>query len=87
MNYEVRLGRRADAYARRLDPATKQRIAARLDQIAVEPCGQHTKALTNAGGLRAAREGDYRIVFEVDDVARIVSVVAISPRGDAYRYI
>jgi len=32
-----------------------------------------------------ARAGEYRIIFAVDDTARIVSVVRIAPRDKAYR--
>jgi len=39
---------------------------------------------TMPGALRA-RAGEYRIIFTVDDTARIVSVVRIAPRDKAYR--
>jgi mRNA interferase RelE/StbE len=85
MTYEVRLSRRAATYLRRLDERTRHRIVQRLDQIAGDPYGPHSKALTNVAGLRSARVGDYRIVFGVADDDRIVSVSAIGPRGAVYR--
>jgi mRNA interferase RelE/StbE len=36
-------------------------------------------------GFRSARRGPYRIVYRIDDEARIVSVVAVAHRADVYR--
>lgn len=33
----------------------------------------------------SARRGTYRVVYRIDDDARTVTVLAIMPRGDAYR--
>ncbi len=85
MSYEIRVARQAESYLHRLDPRARGRILRRLDQVAAEPYGPHTKPLTNAAGRRAARVGDWRIIFSVDDEARIVNVSVIGPRGGAYR--
>ena len=60
-------------------------MARRIDQIAADPYGPHTKPLTNLAGRRAARVGDYRIVFTVDDDDKVVSISDIGPRGQIYR--
>ena len=85
MTYEVHLADPAASYLRKLDARTQQRILRRIDQIAAEPYGPHTIALTNAAGRRTARVGDYRIVFKVDDANRVVDVSLIGPRGRVYR--
>lgn len=36
-------------------------------------------------GLRVARRGPYRVIYEIDDVNRVVSVVALGHRADVYR--
>ncbi|WP_268531375.1 type II toxin-antitoxin system RelE family toxin [Cellulomonas sp. CW35] len=36
-------------------------------------------------GLRSARRGDYRVLFTLDDDTRVLLVVRISHRADAYR--
>jgi mRNA interferase RelE/StbE len=33
----------------------------------------------------AARRGTYRVLYQVDDVRRFVTVVAVGPRSDIYR--
>jgi mRNA interferase RelE/StbE len=36
-------------------------------------------------GTYSARVGPYRILYEVDDVVRVVAVIRIAHRSDAYR--
>lgn len=36
-------------------------------------------------GHHAARRGDYRIVYRIDDRARAVRIVAVDHRSDVYR--
>jgi mRNA interferase RelE/StbE len=36
-------------------------------------------------GLHSARRGDYRVIYRIDDQARLVDVVAIEHRADVYR--
>ena len=36
-------------------------------------------------GLWAARRGPYRIVYEIDDKANLISVVRVDHRADVYR--
>jgi mRNA interferase RelE/StbE len=36
-------------------------------------------------GMRAARRGPYRVVYDIDDDARIISVLRIDHRADVYR--
>ena len=85
MSYRIELSRQAAHYLRRLNRPDQERMARRIDQIAADPYGQHTKALTNLTGRRAARVGAYRIIFTVDDQAQIVSISDIGPRGQVYR--
>jgi mRNA interferase RelE/StbE len=85
MTYEIRLSGDAEAYLRRLDEATQERIRLRLAQIASNPFGPQTKALTSTGGLRSARVGGNRILFRVDRAAMTVGVSVVGPRGQVYR--
>ena len=84
MTYEVRLDRQAGGYLRRLDRRTQERFLRRLRQIAQDRYCPYTKLLINAGGRRAARVGDWRIVFAVDEENRLVKVSYIGSRGDIY---
>jgi mRNA interferase RelE/StbE len=37
-------------------------------------------------GKYAARRGDYRVIYEIDDLAQVVHVLRIEHRRDIYRY-
>ena len=85
MRFDVRLSRSADRYVERVPRDVQRRVVARLDQIADDPFGPHTKPLAGPGNRRAARVGALRIVFTVDRDRRIVDVSDIGPRGQVYR--
>lgn len=36
-------------------------------------------------GTRSARRGTYRVLYEIDDEQRVVTVTAVEHRGDVYR--
>jgi mRNA interferase RelE/StbE len=36
-------------------------------------------------GLWSARRGDYRVIYEIDDEVRVVDVVRVAHRSEAYR--
>lgn len=44
------------------------------------------KALTEPlNGMWSARRGEYRILYEVDDIAKSIHVMAVRHRRDSYR--
>jgi mRNA interferase RelE/StbE len=85
VKFTVRVAGPAARYLSRLSEPAHGRVLARLDQIAEDPYGRHTKPLQGAGGRRGARVGGLRIVFTVDRDQRVVDVVEIGPRGEIYR--
>jgi mRNA-degrading endonuclease RelE of RelBE toxin-antitoxin system len=82
VRFDVRLSRSADRYLKRVPLDVQQRIVARLDQVADDPFGAHTKPLSGPGAHRAARVGALRIVFTVDRDRRVVDVSDRSVRAD-----
>jgi mRNA-degrading endonuclease RelE of RelBE toxin-antitoxin system len=36
-------------------------------------------------GKRSARRGDFRVIYEIDDDKRVVTIIAIDHRSDVYR--
>ena len=37
-------------------------------------------------GKHSARRGDFRLIYEIDDDARSVTVIAVAHRSDVYRH-
>ncbi len=58
-------------------------VRAALLSLADDPRPPGCKKLTLAQGWRV-RVGDYRIIYDIDDVVRIVSVERVGHRRDVY---
>lgn len=86
MTYRVLLAKPAARTLERVDAATARRIRSKLRSIAADPYNIGlSKPLTGVQDLRSARVGSWRVLFSLDDAHRTVYVVAIRPRGAAYR--
>jgi mRNA interferase RelE/StbE len=82
--YSVKLTSHAARQFDGLPPAVKPHIAESLRKLAGDPRPPGCKRLRNRPDWRL-RVGDYRLVYLVDDAARVVSITWIGPRGSAYR--
>lgn len=61
------------------------RVFERILSLAGDPRRHGAKKLVGSRSLYRLRVGDYRVIYEVDDRALKVDVVAIRHRRDAYR--
>ena len=67
-------------------PAAKQRaIASKITALAENPTPDGCIKLKTRGDFRRIRVGDYRIVYNIDPLQQLVTVVAIAHRRDVYR--
>lgn len=86
MSYTLQLSRQAIRVLDRVDRPTERRLRDRLHVLAKTPEDpRFSKRLVDAGDIRSARVGDWRILFVVDAVRAGVLVLAIRPRGQVYR--
>ena len=60
------------------------RIMPRLERLATAPRPPGCKNLKGGDKEWRIRVGDYRIVYEIDDTARIVDVTRIAHRREVY---
>lgn len=60
------------------------RVVARIRTLAEDPRPQGAQKLSGRERYRI-RQGDYRIVYAVDDRERVVRVVKVGHRKDVYR--
>ena len=84
MAYSVGVERRAQKQIARLSAEMQDRVEAALRALAEEPRPPGCRRLTNRGGWRI-RVGDFRIVYEIDDDQRAVTVFRVGHRRDVYR--
>ena len=69
---------------RKLPLQTQERVNAAIARLADDPRPSGVKKLVAIGGYRI-RVGDYRILYHIDDEARVVIVYRVMPREDVYR--
>lgn len=62
----------------------RRRIVRRIQGLASDPRPSGCEKLTGEDRYRV-RQGDYRVVYGVDDAAREVLIVKIGNRRDVYR--
>jgi mRNA interferase RelE/StbE len=62
----------------------RRKIIARVEGLASEPRPHRCEKLSGLEQYRV-RQGDYRVVYSVDDAARMVLVVKVGHRRDVYR--
>lgn len=82
--YELRIDPPARRDLERLSPTLLDRIDERIKALAVDPRPAGSQKLTGRNAHRS-RLGDYRIVYEIDDSARTVTVTRVRHRREVYR--
>ena len=67
------------------DKADRQRLVRRVAALADQPRPPGCEKLSGTEARYRLRQGRYRVVYEIDDAARSVTVVKIGARKDVYR--
>ena len=84
MNYAIFILRRAQKELAGLPAEAYERTKAAIWDLSQEPRPTGCQKLTGREGWRI-RVGDYRVIYEIDDVQRTVTVLHVSHRRDVYR--
>ena len=74
--------RELEAVAQKTD---RQRLVARIEALAEDPRPSGCEKLAGRSDRYRVRQGDYRVVYSVDDAARIVQIVKVGHRREVYR--
>jgi mRNA interferase RelE/StbE len=82
--YTVLLERNAERALYDVPKSAVRPVIESLDSLESDPRHPGAKRLLNQEGYRI-RKGKYRILFTVDDAARVVRVYRIGHRRDVYR--
>ena len=83
-SYNVLIKRSAAKELEGLPPKIRRRVAAKVAGLAVTPRPQGVEKLSGQEKYRI-RQGDYRVLYSIDDTAETVTVVKIGHRRDVYR--
>jgi mRNA interferase RelE/StbE len=83
-NYKLEVKRSASKEITDLPKVECQRIVAKIQTLAKDPRPHGCEKLSGAEKYRA-RQGDYRILYEINDSSRTVTVVRFGNRKELYR--
>lgn len=84
MNYDLSILRRAQKELSRLPPGTYERVRDAIRALGREPRPPGCRKLMGREGWRT-RVGDYRVVYDVDDRDKTITVLHVGHRRDVYR--
>lgn len=85
MGYRIRIRPSALKEIQRLPDREITRIEARIDDLALEPRPHGSEKMQGGGGEHRLRVGNHRVIYSVDDAARLVTIEKVGHRGDVYR--
>ncbi len=85
MSYSVAITRRAKKELEAISSPSFEVIEEKLNALADSPRPAGCKKLKGTEKTWRIRAGDYRVVYEIDDAARAVTIIKIGHRSDVYR--
>ncbi|MDP2916919.1 MAG: type II toxin-antitoxin system RelE/ParE family toxin [Dehalococcoidia bacterium] len=84
--FRVALSREAYKYYTKVSIITAERLDKCFANLENEPItGSNIKPLKQMAGKYRYRIGNLRVIYEIDIIKRTVNVIAILPRGQAYK--
>ena len=83
--YQVVVERAAEKDLKRLSTQIRSRVANALRALAENPRPSGSRKLAGTKDDWRVRVGDYRIIYEIADVIRVVRVQRIRHRREVYR--
>lgn len=84
-DYAVVFARSARKELQNLDPQVARRIIKQIEALMIDPRPSGVVKLEGATDLWRIRVGQWRVVYRISDRDRLVDVVAVRHRSDAYR--
>ncbi|MBF0213381.1 MAG: type II toxin-antitoxin system RelE/ParE family toxin [Magnetococcales bacterium] len=69
----------------KLDPMTQKRIIRKAVDLGLDPHPPGSRKLTGTPNLWRIREGDYRIIYAIEDDRLVVLIVKVGHRREVYR--
>lgn len=83
-DYRINFARSARKELEALDANMVNRIFPKIEALAQEPRPQGCRKLVGESNLWRIRIGDYRVIYDINDNALAVDIVAVKHRSKAY---
>ena len=83
--YSITFARSARKELEVLDAAIVNRIFPKIESLSGNPRPHNCVRLQGRGNLWRIRVGAYRVIYTIDDDKKLVDIIAVRHRRDAYR--
>ncbi len=83
--YRIEFAKPAIKQLKKLPRTVRQTIADSIEALADDPRPAESRKLVGIESLYRVPEGDYRIIYRVEDEVLLILVVRIGHRKDVYR--
>jgi mRNA interferase RelE/StbE len=83
--YEILLARAARRELEAFEARLVARVWARIQALGDQPRSPGCRKVQGEENVCRIRVGDYRVLYEIKDATRIIDIVAVRHRRDAYR--
>ena len=87
MAYTIEITPRAEREFRKLPIQVRRALTGRIRGLSNDPRPQGSKQLESSRALWRVREGDYRVIYEIQESRLVVLVVRAGHRKDVYRQL
>ena len=67
------------------DKVTLSRLIERIKSLSAQPRPSGSEKLAGRSSHYRVRQGNYRVIYSVDDQSRVVDIVKVGHRRDVYR--
>lgn len=82
--YQLVIPRRVQRAVGSLSSADRHRVVAAIDALATDPRPLGWRKLENRPSWHI-RVGSYRVIYEIEDTIRVVTIIEAGHRRDVYR--
>lgn len=69
----------------KLERELARRVLGKIEELSREPRPAGCRKLEGGSGLWRLRVGEYRVLYSIDDHDRVVDIIAVRHRREAYR--
>ena len=83
--YQIVFARSARKELETLPQRLGRQVLRRIEGLSATPRPTGCRKLVGSDNLWRLRVGDYRVIYAIDDAGRLVDVIGVRHRRDAYR--
>lgn len=83
--YKVLVEKKAFKELKKLDKTVVRRVMTAIQKLSSDPRPPGSKKLSGSENTWRIRVGDYRVLYAIDDVIRLIEITKVGHRRDVYR--